>query len=202
MKEWARRKVTNEKVAEIGLSLAAAVSLCYLGEKIYVALVAGMPSPAMGTIRFALAKSPSGGKAARMTTLRPDEAEDVEGARHAVTDYRVIEHAGNRAAWVALRPVTGRTHQLRAHMAAIGHPIAGDGKYGGSRQENRGEGWGAGLGQALSRKLHLHAARLTLPHPMTGRRMSFSAPLPEHMARSWEFFGWDMGDLPDPVFPD
>jgi len=171
-------------------------------EKTYVALVAGTPSPGMGTIRFALAKSPTGGKAARMKTFHPDEVDDVAGARHAVTDYRVIEHAGSRAAWVALRPVTGRTHQLRAHMAAIGHPIAGDGKYGGSRQENRGEGWGAGLGQALSRKLHLHAARLALPHPVSGKRMTFSAPLPDHMARSWEFFGWDFADLPDPVFPE
>ncbi|MCL5775807.1 RluA family pseudouridine synthase [Limibaculum sp. FT325] len=171
-------------------------------EKIYVALVAGVPSPRMGTIRLALAKSASGGTASRMQTLHPDDAEEVEGARHAVTDYRVIDHAGSRAAWVALRPVTGRTHQLRAHMAAIGHPIAGDGKYGGSRQENRGEGWGAGLGGALSRKLHLHAARLVLPHPISGKRIEFSAPLPEHMARSWDFFGWNPDDLPEPIFPD
>ncbi|MDT8343149.1 MAG: RluA family pseudouridine synthase [Thermohalobaculum sp.] len=171
-------------------------------EKIYVALVAGRPSPEMGTIRLALAKTETGGKASKMKTYDPDEADGVEGARHAVTDYRVIDHAGNRAAWVALRPVTGRTHQLRAHMAAIWHPIAGDGKYGGSRQDNQGEGWGAGLGQALSRKLHLHAARLVLPHPVSGKRMTFSAPLPEHMARSWEFFGWNERDLPQPVFPD
>lgn len=171
-------------------------------EKIYFALVAGRPSPGMGTIRFALAKEDGAGRTAKMRSYHPDDVEDVEGARQALTHFRVIDHAANRAAWVVLRPVTGRTHQLRAHMAAIGHPIAGDGKYGGSRQENRGDGWGAGLGQALSRKLHLHAARLTLPHPATGRPISFAAPLPEHMARSWAFFGWDVSELPDPIFPD
>ena len=113
---------------------------------------------------------------------------------------REIEQAGTRLAAVALRPVTGRTHQLRAHMAALGCPIAGDGKYGGRGQENQGEGWGAGLGGALSRKLHLHAARLSFPHPSTGRPMTFSAPLPEHMARTWEVMGWP-AELPRDLLP-
>jgi 23S rRNA pseudouridine955/2504/2580 synthase len=135
-----------------------------------------------------------------MRLVHPDQIKATEGAKHATTDYRVIEQAGGRAAWVAMRPVTGRTHQLRAHMAALGCPIAGDGKYGGRGQENDGSGWGAGLGGAISRKLHLHAARLSLPHPATGRRMSLAAPLPEHMARTWEVFGWNMADLPEPIF--
>jgi 23S rRNA pseudouridine955/2504/2580 synthase len=135
-----------------------------------------------------------------MRVLHPDEVKATEGAKAATTDYRVIEQAGSRAAWVALKPVTGRTHQLRAHMAAIGCPIAGDGKYGGRGQENDGSGWGAGLGGALSRKLHLHAAQLSFPDPVSGRVMRFTAPLPEHMARTFELFGWDSADLPDPLF--
>jgi 23S rRNA pseudouridine955/2504/2580 synthase len=92
---------------------------------------------------------------------------------------------------VALRPVTGRTHQLRAHMAEIGHPIVGDGKYGTNRQTNEGDGWGAQLGGEISRKLHLHAARLDIPHPAeTGRTLRLEAPLPEHMRRTWALFGW------------
>ncbi|MDH3668659.1 MAG: RluA family pseudouridine synthase [Paracoccaceae bacterium] len=169
-------------------------------EKIYAAAVAGRPEPAQGTIRYGLVKAGAKGEGEKMRVVHPDDLKTVPGARHAVTDYRVIEQAGSRAAWVALSPVTGRTHQLRAHMAAIGCPIAGDGKYGGRGQENTGAGWGAGLGGALSRKLHLHAARLTLPHPDDGRIMRFAAPLPEHMARTWEFFGWDFGAMPDAVF--
>ncbi len=169
-------------------------------EKIYVAVVAGRPEPAAGTIRWGLVKAGGRGEGERMRLVPPDQVGTTEGARHAVTDFRMIAAAGKRAAWVALRPVTGRTHQLRAHMAAIGCPIAGDGKYGGRGQENDGAGWGAGLGGALSRKLHLHAARLALPHPVTGRRLGFAAPLPEHMARTFAFFGWDLADLPEPAF--
>jgi 23S rRNA pseudouridine955/2504/2580 synthase len=168
-------------------------------DKIYVAAVAGRPEPQAGTIRFALVKSGRAGEE-RVHVVHPDEAAATEGAKRAVTDYRVIEQAGARLAAVALRPVTGRTHQLRAHMAAIGCPIAGDGKYGGRGQENQGEGWGAGLGGGLSRKLHLHAARLSFPHPRTGRPLSFSAPLPEHMARTWELMGWP-AELPEDLLP-
>jgi len=171
-------------------------------EKIYFAAVAGRVEPARGTIRYGLVKAATGGDGEKMRLVHPDQIKATEGAKHATTDYRVIEQAGGRAAWVALHPVTGRTHQLRAHMAALGCPIAGDGKYGGRGQENAGSGWGAGLGGALSRKLHLHAARLSLPHPVTGQPMSLAAPLPEHMARTWEVFGWSMADLPEPVFGD
>jgi 23S rRNA pseudouridine955/2504/2580 synthase len=168
-------------------------------DKIYVAAVAGKPEPPAGTIRFGLVKAGGAGDE-RMRTLHPDEVAGTEGARRAATDYRVIEQAGARLAAVALRPVTGRTHQLRAHMAAIGCPIAGDGKYGGRGQENQGEGWGAGLGGALSRKLHLHAARLSFRHPATGRPLAFTAPLPEHMARTWTLMGWPE-ELPDELLP-
>ena len=73
--------------------------------------------------------------------------------------------------------------QRRVHMAEIGHPIVGDGKYGGSGQENLGDGWGAQLGGEISRKLHLHARSLTLTHPVTGKRLTLTAPLSEHMER-------------------
>ena len=169
-------------------------------QKIYFAAVAGRPEPRQGTIRYGLVKSGADGEGERMRIVHPDEVAATEGAKAATTDYQVIEQAGSRAAWVALRPVTGRTHQLRAHMAALGCPVAGDGKYAGRGQENDGSGWGAGLGSAASRKLHLHAARLSMPHPITGVRMNFSAPLPEHMARTWELFGWDLGSVPEPLF--
>ena len=163
-------------------------------DKIYVAVVAGRPEPAAGTIRYGLVKA--GGRGAeKMEVVHPARIAETPGAKSAVTDYRVIEQLGNRLAAVALRPVTGRTHQLRAHMASLGNPIAGDGKYGGRGQQNLGDGWGAGLGGALSRKLHLHAAQLHLPHPVTGRAMSFFAPLPEHMARTWAMVGWDPAEL-------
>ncbi|MCB1369991.1 MAG: RluA family pseudouridine synthase [Rhodobacteraceae bacterium] len=171
--------------------------------KTYWAAVAGLPSPRAGTIRYGLVKAPghgSGGEGEKMLCIPPDDIARTEGAKRATTDYRVIEAAAQRAAWVALRPVTGRTHQLRAHMAAIGHPVVGDGKYGTNAQENTGTGWGAQLGGGVSRKLHLHARSLDLIHPRTGALLSLTAPLPEHMARTWELFGWQPGDAPADPF--
>ena len=102
--------------------------------------------------------------------------------------YRVIDRAGNRAAWVELQPYTGRTHQLRVHMAAIGHPILGDGKY---------PGQDAFLTGAISRKLHLHARRLRIDHP-DGGRIDVTAELPAHFSESMDTLGFDpaLGDLP------
>lgn len=172
-------------------------------QKVYWAAVAGAPSPGEGTIRTGLVKAPghgTAGEAEKMTVLTFDEVNVIDGAKRATTDYAVIDAAGSRTAWVALRPVTGRTHQLRAHMAAIGHPIVGDGKYGGSGQENLGDGWGAQLGGEVSRKLHLHARSLSLRHPSTGRRLTLTAPLPAHMVRTWDLFGWRPEDAPDDPF--
>src|SRR3712207_319401 len=113
---------------------------------------------------------------------------DEEGGQAARTRYRVIERAGNRAAWVELQPMTGRTHQLRVHMAAIGHPIVGDGKYGGQE---------AFLTGAISRKLHLHARRLRIDHP-DGGQIDVTAELPAHFAETMANLGFDpaAGELP------
>ncbi len=148
--------------------------------KVYWALVMGVPSVADGVIELPLAKQPgSGGEKMHV---------DEENGLQARTRYRIIERAGNRAAWVELQPHTGRTHQLRVHMAAIGHPIVGDGKYGG------GEGFLTG---SISRKLHLHARRLRIDHP-DGGRIDVQADLPDHFRESLESLGFDpaLGDLP------
>jgi len=173
--------------------------------KIYWAAVAGVPAPPMGTIRFGLVKAPghgAQGEAEKMLCIHPQAVEKTPGAKRATTDYAVLSALAKRAAWVALVPVTGRTHQLRAHMAEIGHPIVGDGKYGGSGQENAGEGWGAQLGGEISRKLHLHARSLSFEHPFTGARLTLTAPLPEHMARTWEAVDWRVADVPADPFLD
>ena len=147
-------------------------------KKIYWALVVGVPEVADGTIDAPLAKQPgTGGEKMHV---------DMENGQAARTRYRVIDRAGNRAAWVELSPLTGRTHQLRVHMAAIGHPIVGDGKYGGQE---------AFLTGSISRKMHLHARRLVIDAPKDrsggGGTLDVTAELPEHFAASMEQLGFD-----------
>ena len=148
--------------------------------KVYWALVVGVPSVEDGMIDLPLAKQPgTGGE-----KMHVDEKEG-SAAR---TRYRVIERAGNTAAWVELQPFTGRTHQLRVHMAAIGHPIVGDGKYGGQE---------AFLSGGISRKMHLHARRIKVDHPDGGVIDVFAEP-PAHFAQSIAHLGFDAAnaDLP------
>ncbi len=152
--------------------------------KIYWALVAGVPRPKQGRISTFLAKE----EGEEDTIMRIAEHGD-EGASHAVTYYAVVETSAQKLAWVSLKPVTGRTHQLRAHMAHIGHPIVGDPKY--FTREN----WE--LPGGLQKKLHLLARRIVIPHPRGGV-IDVTAPLPPHMLQSWNLLGLE-ADRFDPI---
>ncbi len=156
--------------------------------KVYWALITGVPSAEEGVIDAPLAKQPgTGGEKMHV---------DEENGLPAKTRYRLVDRAGNRAAWVELQPLTGRTHQLRAHMAAIGHPIVGDAKYGGAE---------AFLTGGISRKLHLHARRLKIDG-LDGKPIDYTAELPAHFTESLATLGFDRmaGDMlpldnPDPA---
>lgn len=155
--------------------------------KIYWAIITGVPDIADGLIELPLAKQPGTGGEKMMV----DKSGEGQSAR---TRYRVLDRAGNRACWVELQPLTGRTHQLRVHMAAIGHPIVGDGKYGGPD---------AFLSGSISRKMHLHARRLIIDHP-DGDVIDVRAELPEHFANTMASLGFDEDDgdaLPEPYKP-
>lgn len=166
--------------------------------KIYWALVAGVPNPKKGSIKYGLMKA--GGRDEKMVCVHPAKMNDYPDAKRAHTDYFVLWFLATRMSWMALEPVTGRTHQLRAHMAEIGHPILGDGKYGGGGQENQGDGWGGGIGGEMSRKLNLHARQLTIEHPILKKEMTFVAELPEHMDRAFKLLDMKPNDVPADPF--
>jgi 23S rRNA pseudouridine955/2504/2580 synthase len=157
-------------------------------KKIYWALTAGIPRPFTGEIKLALVKRSADGERERMHTVDDEDDEDeYAGARPAVTRYAVLETATTYA-WVALMPLTGRTHQVRAHVASLDAPIVGDFKYGGAGAKGLGE---------LANRLHLHARRLRIRHPK-GQMLDFTAPLPLHMAHAWDIFGFAKDDKRDP----
>ena len=145
--------------------------------KIYWALLHGVPRPPQGKVEAALVKA-SGPEGDRVRKARAGE-QDV--AQSAVTHYAVVDRAGQQVAFVSLKPVTGRQHQLRAHMAILGHPILGDEKYHGDKD----------LPEGIPNKLHLHARRISFPHPSGEGVVDVTAPLPEHMARTFADFGFE-----------
>ena len=157
-------------------------------QKTYWALVAGVPKVRQGRVSTYLAKDEEA-QAVHEAKMKVAEHGD-EGAQHALTYYAVIEKASRICAWVSLKPVTGRTHQLRAHMAHIGNPIIGDVKY---FDRNDWE-----LPPGLQNKLHLMARRIRVPHPRGRGLIDVSAPLPLHMQQSWSVLGFE-ADRYDPI---
>jgi 23S rRNA pseudouridine955/2504/2580 synthase len=145
--------------------------------KVYWALVAGVPKVQQGRVSTFLAKEEREDESVMRIARHGDK-----GAMHAVTYYAVVETSGPLLAWISLKPVTGRTHQLRAHMAHIEHPIIGDPKY--FALEN----WQ--LPGGMQDKLHLLARRIAVPHPRGGT-LDVTAPLPPHMLQSWNLLGLD-----------
>lgn len=180
--------------------------------KIYWALVEGVPKPMQGRISLFLAKGPRMGDDRSQPRGREDRdrrQQDLEkmrvarhgeeDAQHSVTYYATVDKIPPRVAWLSMKPITGRTHQLRAHAEAIGHPIVGDPKYG-DRPENdpRRTDPLRAVPAGIENKLHLLARRLILPHP-AGGTIDVTAPLPPHMAKSWAMLGFDVSTY-DPIF--
>ncbi|MGA7675326.1 MAG: RluA family pseudouridine synthase [Rhizomicrobium sp.] len=155
--------------------------------KIYWALTRGVPKKKRGTIKAALAKEGGHGPRGRDERMAVVE-QGADEAKFAITDYVVLGQAGEEFAWVAAKPVTGRTHQIRVHLASLGTPIVDDFKYGGNEARGTGE---------IADKLHLHARIIDIAHP-DGGRLRVTAPVPAHMRRSWELFGFDPDDERDP----
>lgn len=174
--------------------------------KIYWALVEGVPKPAQGRISLFLAKGEGmdargrdrgSDRHATLEKMRVAKHGD-EDARHSVTYYAVVDKVAPRLAWLSLKPVTGRTHQLRAHAEAIGHPIVGDPKYGAKAKNDpaRHDPLRA-IPDGVERKLHLLARRLILPHPRGGT-LDVTAPLPAHMRHAFDLLGFDVKHY-DPI---
>ncbi len=151
-------------------------------KKIYWALVSPVPETFDGTIKAPLVKS--GG--ANKERMKVDEKE----GKIAITEYRVLDRAGTKVAFMAFWPRTGRTHQIRVHAEIAGFPIVGDPKYRGTEEVPEGL-------QAVE-GLHLHAQRIILKHPSRAGMLDISAPLPDSMKKSWKALGFDTKVKSDP----
>ena len=145
--------------------------------KIYWAITVGVPSPKQGRISCFLLKQP--GQDGEQMVVVPDGTPE---AVHSITYYSTTDTAGQRFAWVTLKPMTGRTHQLRVHMAELKTPILDDPRY------FNIENWESPVG--LGQGLHLHARRITLPL-RSGKIIDVSAPLPPHMIETFDALGFD-----------
>ena len=151
--------------------------------KIYWALVVGRPERNDGTVNAPLDKEP-GTRGERMMV--------ADGGKKAVTDFYVMDSALKTTSWIAFKPVTGRTHQIRVHATVLDTPIVGDGKYGGKESY---------LDGVVSKKLHLHARSIEIDHP-DGGILSVTADLHRHMKESWDMFGFDKNDKSNPFDPE
>ncbi|HKM62502.1 MAG TPA: RluA family pseudouridine synthase [Acidisphaera sp.] len=168
--------------------VAAKLAAAFRGrdvEKTYWAVVAGRPVPAEGRIDLPLRRiTGTAASEGRGERTAPAERDDPDAAR-ALTDYRTLDHAGRKLAWLELRPLTGRTHQLRVHCVALGAPILGDVKYERPDQNNAF----AATVEGLPSGLHLHARALRLPHP-AGGTLYVEADLPPHMRETFRILGF------------
>ncbi|MGJ8561961.1 MAG: pseudouridine synthase [Alphaproteobacteria bacterium] len=159
-------------------------------EKIYWGITNGNPKPSTGEIKGYMAKGRLDNRFGNvhegkevMVAVRHGHA----GAKHARTIYQTVSAAGNRASWMAMQPLTGRTHQLRLHMQLLGAPIAGDPKYMTDRE----------LPGGLEHRLHLHARSLRIPYEGKGE-IFIEAPLPDHMEDAFNLFGFDKKSIMRP----
>ena len=179
--------IARTALAASGLSASLALRDT---SKVYWALTRGVPKQKHGVVKGALAKEGGHGPHGRDERMAMTE-EGEEGAKFSLTEYAVMATAGTEFAWVAARPITGRTHQIRVHLASLGTPIVGDFKYGGTNARAKGE---------IADKLHLHARSIDIGRP-DGGRLQATAPLPPHMVRSWKLLGFDSDDRSDPFLP-
>ena len=179
--------IARTALAASGLSASLALRDT---SKVYWALTRGVPKQKNGVVKGALAKESGHGPHGRDERMAMTE-EGEEGAKFSLTEYAVMATAGTEFAWVAARPITGRTHQIRVHLASLGTPIVGDFKYGGAESRGKGD---------IADKLHLHARSIDIGRP-DGGRLQATAPLSPHMLKSWRLLGFDPDDKSDPFPP-